>query len=426
MKKALVLAGGGTKGAYQAGAIRALLELKENDFDIVTGTSVGALNAAMLVQGDYEALFDLFENLSVDQIINGMSPAEIGLKTLLNDREGVKKEVIQYIKERGLDISPFLSKVDELYHPEQFFASKVDFGCIVATHRGHSPVYVTKDMMKENGADWLVASASAYPAFPLKVIDGNEYVDGGYFDNCPIDFALRLGAEQVLVLDLNVEPNHPQYIRRSNVRYIFPKGEMGDFLDFSTERLQSLSKRGYQDVMKEFGRYVGYQYTFEPFRMPGFFSTWYRELELLETNIKLAGNINEKLRSDSFITYTLKAKMHLTYLNDSDYFYGMLDAAMRLIGADENRVYTIGEVQKMLEEQFAEYMQEKFGYKTLLSLAQIPLISNALNTRAVIGRMIHTNLFAEHTILSESTVLTVYPFEKALADFITYLLKEKI
>ncbi len=345
MKKGLVLAGGGTKGAYQAGALKALIELGEDNFDIVTGTSVGALNATLVVQKDYDQLFKLYENLSVDQIINGISPADIGLKTLFNDAGGLTKEVLQYIRERGLDISPFISKVDELYDPEKFFSSDTDFGCIVATHRGHSPVYVTKDMMKENGKDWLVATASAYPAFPIKVIDGNEYVDGGYFDNCPVDYALRLGADEVVVLDLNPVPNHSQYIRRSNIHYLFPKSETGDFLDFSRNRLNYLFVRGYNDVMKMYGRYVGYQYTFEPFQTPGFFKTWYRGLELLETDIKLAGNINEALRSDSFITDTLKARMYLPYLTDQDYLYGMLDAVMRMMSLSEDEIYTVEEVK---------------------------------------------------------------------------------
>ena len=50
MKKALVLAGGGTRGSYQNGALKALKKIHETDFDIVTGTSIGALNAALVVQ----------------------------------------------------------------------------------------------------------------------------------------------------------------------------------------------------------------------------------------------------------------------------------------------------------------------------------------------------------------------------------------
>ena len=56
MKKALVLAGGGTRGIYQMGAIEAMQDLGEDDWNMVFGVSVGALNAAMVVQHDYERI----------------------------------------------------------------------------------------------------------------------------------------------------------------------------------------------------------------------------------------------------------------------------------------------------------------------------------------------------------------------------------
>ena len=52
MKRAIVLSGGGSKGAYQIGVWKALRKLHIN-YDIVTGTSVGALNSILFVQKDY-------------------------------------------------------------------------------------------------------------------------------------------------------------------------------------------------------------------------------------------------------------------------------------------------------------------------------------------------------------------------------------
>ena len=59
--KGLVLEGGGTKGAYQLGAYKALKELGV-EFDGVVGTSIGALNAAFIVQEDYEIMKDIWLN----------------------------------------------------------------------------------------------------------------------------------------------------------------------------------------------------------------------------------------------------------------------------------------------------------------------------------------------------------------------------
>ncbi|OGW39560.1 MAG: hypothetical protein A2Y97_11820 [Nitrospirae bacterium RBG_13_39_12] len=55
MRRALVLAGGGARGAYQAGMLQELVINKGLDFQILRGVSVGALNAAFLAQASTQA-----------------------------------------------------------------------------------------------------------------------------------------------------------------------------------------------------------------------------------------------------------------------------------------------------------------------------------------------------------------------------------
>ena len=74
-KKAFVLAGGGSRGAYQIGAWQALREIGY-DFSIVTGTSVGALNGAMIVQGDFEKAKWLWENITLEQVLDIVLPKD--------------------------------------------------------------------------------------------------------------------------------------------------------------------------------------------------------------------------------------------------------------------------------------------------------------------------------------------------------------
>ena len=69
MKRALVLSGGGGKGAYQIGVWKALRRLHVS-IDIVTGTSVGALNGAYVVQKDYLKALLLWKNIDFSQIYN--------------------------------------------------------------------------------------------------------------------------------------------------------------------------------------------------------------------------------------------------------------------------------------------------------------------------------------------------------------------
>ena len=62
--KALVLSGGGSKGSYQIGVWKALKELNMK-FDIVTGTSVGALNGVMYVQNDYKKALNIWKKINL-------------------------------------------------------------------------------------------------------------------------------------------------------------------------------------------------------------------------------------------------------------------------------------------------------------------------------------------------------------------------
>ena len=67
--KALVLSGGGAKGSYQIGAWKALKKLHIK-FDIVTGTSVGALNGAMVTQNSYRRAISLWKKINLEVLFN--------------------------------------------------------------------------------------------------------------------------------------------------------------------------------------------------------------------------------------------------------------------------------------------------------------------------------------------------------------------
>ncbi|MFA6939864.1 MAG: patatin-like phospholipase family protein, partial [Clostridiaceae bacterium] len=65
----LVLAGGGAKGGYEIGVYKSLIKNNIN-IKAVAGASVGALNGAMIVQGDYEKAAELWKNINVQNVIN--------------------------------------------------------------------------------------------------------------------------------------------------------------------------------------------------------------------------------------------------------------------------------------------------------------------------------------------------------------------
>ncbi len=423
MKKALVLAGGGTRGIYQLGVLEALHELGEDHFDLVIGVSVGALNALFIAQNDIDVMTQMYENLTSDQIVNGYVPNDLSIKTLFNDRQEVMPQIQYYLKEHGIDVHPFYDMVDKYYNPEKLQNSSIDFGCVAALKKDHSGVYVNKQMMKEHGREWLIATASAYPAFPVCTIDGVEYVDGGYFDNFPIDYALQQGADRIIGIDLNPEPLHPLYIGKDMIHYIHPHVELYSFLDFNHEAMQHAKKLGYYDAMKEYGRYCGQRFTFEPFVLPTWFETYMRELLMLETRIKLATGVNERFRSQSVISDKLKQQLHLEYLSTRNYFYGTLDGIMDMLNFDDTKLYQYSEVEEKIMAEFADCAKEDYPYRPALTPAEIAGYIRSLEPKSVLKTMIHGLLYPEHRFIPENVVLTVYPNETGYALFIALLLK---
>lgn len=71
MKKeyGLVLAGGGTKGAYEIGAWKALKEMDVN-IKAISGASIGAINAALIIQDDFDKLLNLYETIEIENIVD--------------------------------------------------------------------------------------------------------------------------------------------------------------------------------------------------------------------------------------------------------------------------------------------------------------------------------------------------------------------
>ncbi|GAB4329238.1 MAG: hypothetical protein Kow0074_25650 [Candidatus Zixiibacteriota bacterium] len=86
---ALVLSGGGAKGAFQVGAERYLREVCGYDWGLIAGVSVGALNAAMLGAGRHNRLHEIWRQITNDQVYTGQWNFWTGLKLLLGTRRGV-------------------------------------------------------------------------------------------------------------------------------------------------------------------------------------------------------------------------------------------------------------------------------------------------------------------------------------------------
>lgn len=259
MNIAIVLGGGGSKGAYQIGAWRALKELNI-EYHIITGTSIGAFNGAMMVQGDYEWALELWDSINIDKVAQSGLNLRPDMNYYRENSDKLLAFVKSYANHKGMDITP-LKNIIHRSLKNTFFTSNVDYGLVSVKFPAFTPVLKAKsELNMDNLAQWILASASCFPAFPLCEIDGESYIDGGYYDNLPVHFALTLGAEQVIAIALNPNP-HP-YLNHPLVRTIQPLKPLGYVLDFDETNLRESMELGYLDTMKSFGRLWGRAYSF--------------------------------------------------------------------------------------------------------------------------------------------------------------------
>jgi NTE family protein len=195
---AIVLGGGGSRGALQAGALELLFEAGL-DPDLFVGTSIGAVNAAALAAEPTLAgarrLVEMWLSLPDEQI--GPFTQSTAIWNLLCGRDSCfNSDRWQIMIQERLPAQCY----GELAKPCYAVATDMDSG---------EPV-VFGDLPYDALVDGLMASTAAFPLFPAWQVDGRHYIDGGFVAMVPVRQAIERGATEIIALDITnpVEPFH--------------------------------------------------------------------------------------------------------------------------------------------------------------------------------------------------------------------------
>ena len=236
-RRALVLSGGGARGAYEAGVVTALCEREE--FDIVCGTSIGAINAALTAQGATDRLREIWRSVPERSLIRGISPIE-ELWTMLRGRDGrtLRQLAIDIVRGLGslrLAHPKFLRSISHLLDPMpivKMLGSELDYRELKRTlivgvtnltmarpeafytfppdDAGFERDFVAREwasvpLSPGNYLASILASAAIPLAFPKVAIADRsgmicDYIDGGIGNNTPIRQAIDAGADEITVV----------------------------------------------------------------------------------------------------------------------------------------------------------------------------------------------------------------------------------
>lgn len=305
MKRAVVLSGGGSKGSYEIGVWKALRRLHIK-YDIVTGTSIGALNGALMTQKTYLKALYIWHKLSLEYLFEQQPKSD------------TKKDILKlygdnFFKNGGMDIKKIEDIIRKAINMKRFYKSDIDYGLVTFNFSTKKPLIISKkDISEDKLIDYLMASATCYPAFQMKDIDGDKYIDGGFYDNLPINLAIELGATEAIIVDLRA-PGLKK-LPKGNIKttYIKPKNRISFFLDFNSKQAKINMNFGYNDTMKAFKRLDGDYFTFRKDEISKFYEKNKDKLsKLLGTSItkkqllKLIEDIGKEFKLQEDLIYYL-------------------------------------------------------------------------------------------------------------------------
>ena len=330
-RKALVLAGGGARGSYQVGVWRALTELGWNP-QIITGTSVGSLNGAMFALDLYETARDMWTSIRSQDVME--LPEETRNLTELH------QFLRDVVRAGGMDVTPLEEIVERVLDEDALRASPIRFGLVTVEKRGLKPRELPlEEIPKGKVKDYLLASAACFPALRAKQIDGVQFLDGGYRDNMPTALAQKMGAEELVCVDLEgvgiTLPNRTG-LPTTMVRSYW---ELGDILHFDPDTARRNIELGYYDTLRAFGRLRGCAYAVAKNERTAQDAAAFRQrFDAVQKAVKAKYPV------------TLTADLALKLANMQDAELAPLEAAAEDVGVDPTRYYTVETLAKAFLE----------------------------------------------------------------------------
>ncbi len=258
----VALEGGGMKGAYHIGAVKAILECGY-EIGAYVGTSIGSFNAAVLAQGDFEKLYK--------EWYNGSSALGIDLKEKELNKLFSKKIDIDSVKywakfitdsfaNKGIDSSKLKSLYDSFIDEGKLRNSSIDYGMVTVSLTDRKPVYMFKEEIPQGLISTYVLASSYLPVFKQDKIlnDDKLYLDGGFYDNCPIILLKKKGYTDIIEIRTGALGVSKRINRKGlNIITISPSKELGGIVLSDNKMVRKNIEMGYFDAMRVLKGYIG-------------------------------------------------------------------------------------------------------------------------------------------------------------------------
>lgn len=264
---ALVLEGGGVKGAYQIGAYYALIDNKIK-IDGFFGTSIGAFNAALLCAKKEKELLHFWMNINPGKVFGFDEKMIEKINNDVFDRKLITlslKTLFKVLRNQGIDTKPLLDLFEEMVSEEEIRKSCNDFGLVTVKFPKLKVVEIDKKQIPQGKLKEYVMASCYLPIFKLnRIIDDSYYFDGGFYDCCPINMAIDRKYDTIYAVKIKGIGLH-QKVKNNNSKIITiePRRRNGSVLELKHKNIIDNIRMGYYDTLREIKQYDGYYYVFK-------------------------------------------------------------------------------------------------------------------------------------------------------------------
>jgi len=291
-KTALILSGGGARGAFQCAVEKYAREVKGYHWDIIAGVSVGALNGSMLAMDKGERLFEIWNNISNDQIYTGGFNLISVLRLLFGARSFYGNAPLKNLINTELDVNLMsrdlrigtvsLTTGEYIQFAPQHPHFKEAVLASTAIPVIWSPVWISErypqmvdggvrnltpigDVLDADPDEIIIINCSETTLQPLQELPGNildiglrtlDLLTNEIFQNDVNEF-LRINALVKEANEHNVVLHHPssgKALKYFDYKLVQPDVKLGDTLDFSKTSIQKAIAAGFRKAREIFGR----------------------------------------------------------------------------------------------------------------------------------------------------------------------------
>jgi NTE family protein len=247
-KIAVVLEGGGAKGAYQIGVLRAIEELGIS-YGCVVGTSIGAINSVAYVLGGYEKYIKHWSNMdfSYGNSSNTSKNKSIDFKKILNNIDKFEKV---YLKSCGIDAEPIVEMLKENIDEEAVRNSGINLGLTVYCLTDKKPLSLFIDEIPKGQLYEYIFASCNLPVFTPRPLNGKYYLDGSLVSKLPIHMVKDKGYDTAIAVRLRPDKYDYSGYENMNIIDIAPDEFLSNTLEAEKDRIKWMINEGYEDGLK--------------------------------------------------------------------------------------------------------------------------------------------------------------------------------